>query len=156
MRAAVGLCMGLVVMMTLAGCPPAQCNGPDPAATAINYELLSTTTPTSGDVEITGVVRNRGTMPFTSGEGQQSVQLWEGGTMVASQAFTNLAVDATVEVTYERNWSTQDEFRPPSYTVLLAYDPDIYIDGNDENDDCNSNNNDFARGTAALDALVAP
>ena len=153
---AIGICMGLVLVVTVTGCPPARCAGPDPQATAINYTLLSTTTSTSGDVRITGVVTNRGMESFLSSQGQQAAYLYEGSELVATQEFINLAVDATVEVSYERNWSTQDEFRPPSYTVLIAYDPDIYIDGNDNNDDCNSNNNDFARGTSGLDDLFTP
>lgn len=156
MNKAIGACLAGALLVLLIGCPPPPCDGPDPAVTAINYQLLSTTSPTSGNVRITGVVRNRGTMLFNSGEGQQSVYIYEGSELVATQDFTTVAVNATVEVTYERNWSTQDEFRPPSYTVLLAYDPDIYLDGNEENDDCNSDNNDLARGTAALDALVTP
>jgi hypothetical protein len=143
----------LTAMIAMVGCPPAVCNGPDPRATAINYELVSTTSSTSGTVRIIGVVTNRGTMDFVSGVGQQAVQLYQGGELVASQDFTTLAVNESVQVTYERLWSTTDEFRPPSFTVLIAYDPDIFLDGNPQNDDCNLNNNDFARGTAALDML---
>lgn len=30
---------------------------------------------------------------------------------------------------------------PPTYTLLISYDPDIYLDANKNNDDCNRNNN---------------
>lgn len=147
------VCLLLAIVVVSAGCPPERCAGCDPRAAAIQFERVSTMTPTSGMVRITGVVTNWGQSPFVSGQGQQSVLLYEGGDLVAQQPFTNLAVDASVEVVYEREWSTQDEFRPPLYTMMLSYDPDIFIDGNASNDDCNLDNNDRSRSTSGLDAL---
>jgi hypothetical protein len=142
-----------LVMIVFSGCPPSRCEGPDPRATSIQYTLLGSTSTTSGTVRITGVVTNRGQSNFDSSAGQQSVYLYEGFELVAQQDFVDLAVDDTVEVSYDRNWNTADEFRPPTYQVMVLYDPDIYIDGNPNNDDCDQTNNDLERSTAALDGF---
>lgn len=127
---------------------------------SIDYTLLEQTSTTTGRVEIKGIVDNYGSQAFMSGEGQQAAQLWEvdaGGQskMVSSVEFQNLALNETVEVTYERDWSTADEFPPQSYRLLLSYDPDILLDGNPNNDDCNPNNNTRTRSTSGIGALFA-
>ena len=153
---ATGLLLALslvfVCVTVLPGCPR-RCSGPDPKAESIGYELLSMTSSRGGVVRITGVVTNYGQSPFLSAEGQQSALLFEGDQLVAQQDFTNLDVDEDVVVSFERTWSTVDEFRPPSYMLMVDYDPDIDIDGNPDNDDCNRNNNERTRSTSALDAF---
>lgn len=61
--------------------------------------------------------------------------------LVAEQTFVDLAPGATVNVSFETVWSSFLSEFPPSYRVLIAYDPDIFIDGNDFNGDCDLDNN---------------
>lgn len=139
------------------GCPPSLepgCDtGPDPAAIDLQFEEVELLGIGFGTVRITGIVENLGPADFDSSQGQQSVQLWEDQSMVAETPFVDLAVGEQVKVTYDRTWSKSDEFKPRRYTVLLSYDPDIFIDGNQGNDDCDLDNNEAMRGTEAIDAL---
>lgn len=130
-------------------CLPGQ---PNPAVDRIDFELLETTSPTEGAVLITGVVVNAGTGLFDSSAGQQSVQLYEGVTLLATADFEDLAPGETVTVAAEVDWSTTNEF-PPTYRVVIVYDPDIYIDGNDANDDCATSDNALSRDGADINDL---
>ena len=62
----------------------------------------------------------------------------DGGTIVAQKPITNLAPGASLTLSWERDWNSsspsEGEF-PNSYRLLISYDPDIYMDGNDNNDD---------------------
>ncbi|PSR17114.1 hypothetical protein C8255_14255 [filamentous cyanobacterium CCP3] len=133
---------------------------PDPAVQAIDFTLLSRTSQFAGRVQIVGTVTNLGG-PFTSRAGQQQVQLYEtplGGRsqLVASQDFQNLAPGETIRVNYQRDWKAsspaEGEF-PPSYQVVISYDPDIAIDGNSHNDDSNLQNNRLERSGAGINGL---
>ncbi|MCG8407236.1 MAG: hypothetical protein MI923_18720 [Phycisphaerales bacterium] len=106
-------------------------------------------------VRITGVVENKGSGDFSSGEGQQTIQLYEGVELVAQQAFENLAAGATASISHTRTWETGNEFAP-TYRVLIVYDPDIYIDANADNDDCQPSDNALARDGVEIDDLFTP
>jgi hypothetical protein len=75
---------------------------------------------------------------------------------VATKQFVNLAPGATETVAYERAWNSsspsEGEF-PPSYRLLITYDPDIYMDGNPENDDCDLSNNQMDRSGTGINEL---
>lgn len=159
--------IGVFALLLILGAALADCGGgggiacPDPAAARIDFSIVSLTSQFAGVVRIAGVVRNIGAASYESGPTQQSVLLYEvpiGGTAVlkANQAFQNLAPGAEVTVTYERNWDSsspaEGEF-PPDYRIILTYDPDIYMDGNPMNDDCNGGNNDLTRSGAGINAL---
>jgi hypothetical protein len=132
---------------------------PDPATTRIKYELIKRYSQYQGRVRITGFVKNNGNQPYISGSNQQGVLLYElhpGGVaprIVKDQPFQNLAPGQEVKVVFERDWSISDEF-PPNYAILLTYDPDITIDGNSKNDDCNLNNNRLERRGSDINALL--
>lgn len=130
-----------------------RCAGPDPAVTALQYELVELTGDNVGRVRITGKIKNIGQTAFSSSSGQQSLQLYEGGTLVATEDFINMLIDGEVTVTYEREWSVSDEFKPDQYVLLISYDPDIYIDDNLLNDDCNQDNNRRERDAGEIDDL---
>lgn len=134
---------------------------PDPAVEKIDFTIVSRTGKFSGKVRITGVVKNVGLAPYISGPNQQAVHLYEfipGGSarLVAKKNFQNLNPGQQVTVAYERNWDasspSEGEF-PPSYRVIIAYDPDIRLDSNPKNDDCNINNNQKERSGADINAL---
>lgn len=101
-----------------------------------------------GIVKVEGVIKNTGGLPYTTGINQQSALLYEdnGGrlVLVASQAFQNMAPGAEVKISYTRKWNksspAEGEF-PPKYVLIVTFDPDIYIDANDNNDDSNNSNN---------------
>jgi len=126
-----------------------QLRCPDPAVEAIDMEIVSLTSRFEGQVRITGRMKNLGG-PFDSGAGQQSLQLYEQytGGLVAHVDFEDLDLGETLEVSYVRHWNasspSEGEF-PPKYMVVISYDPDIYMDGNERNDDCNSDNNVLER-----------
>lgn len=125
---------------------------PDLAASRIDFSIVSRRDPYHGRVSIVGVVKNVGTTAYESGPTQQTVQLYEGPyfglptgrRLVAQQAFQNLAPGQEISVRYERDWYSaspaEGEF-PPSYTVMISYDPDIGHDSNPKNNDCVNTNN---------------
>jgi hypothetical protein len=122
---------------------------PDPAVTSLEAMIVSRKTPFSGQVKITAEVKNLGTVAYESAKGQQSIQLYEspmGGRakLVKQRGFLNLGPGETLKLSYTRAWNAsspnEGEF-PPNYYAIISYDPDIRMDGNTRNDDCNLNNN---------------
>ena len=127
-----------------------------PKARSLELSLVARTTETTGRVRITGTLVHSGP-PFRSSPGQQSLRLYEVSAeghadQVAARAFEDLDAGDTVTVTYERNWDAAMEFAP-SYQLRITYDPDIFIDGNEENDDCNLDNNGLDRAGVEVSAL---
>lgn len=144
------------------GCPadvgdavPSRCpQGPDPRAKEIEYSLVNLTAPGQGRIMVKGTVDNIGTADYLSSPDQQGIQLWEDGLMVAEQSFQDLLVDAQVTIQYERDWTVGGEFIPARYQLIVTYDPDIFDDGNPNNDDCRLENNSLLRSTAGVDSLL--
>ncbi|MEQ1797150.1 MAG: hypothetical protein ABL872_04310 [Lacibacter sp.] len=129
----------------------------DLSAAEIKFSIVSVKDRFNGTVKIEGVVKNVGRGNYTSGDNQQTVLLYEevpglSPKLVASRNFQNVPVNGTVSVSFTRNWRTADEF-PPSYIVMIVFDPDIYIDGNDNNNDANSANNRISKSGSAINAL---
>lgn len=122
----------------------------DPKALGVKFAVISRDKKwptTQGRIRITGEVKNVGNAAFESNPGQQqaSAQLFEEpaggrGVFKAERKFANLAPGASIFVNYERDWNRATEF-PPKYILMIVYDPDIYIDANKKNDDCDRNNN---------------
>ena len=135
---------------------PQDCVESDPnlAVVRIDFTLVSQDTATRGTVRIDGVIENKGGSTFDSGAGQQSVQLYEGAniTPVAQEDFEDLAVGGTVTVSYTLDWNTSSEF-PPTYRLLIALDPDIFIDDNPNNDDCPTSDNAMQRDGNEINSL---
>ncbi len=145
-----------------------QIDGIDPAAFEIRFEIVRRDSQFRGRIRITGVVKNIGNKAFQSDPNQAAAYLYQlppgvppatatGGTIVAQQKISNLAPGATINLSWERDWNSsspnEGEF-PPSYRLLISYDPDIYMDANKNNDDCNQNNNKKERsGTEINDML---
>jgi hypothetical protein len=131
-----------------------QC--PNPAAHRIDFRILNRTSQFRGQVQITGVVKNLGNAAYISNPNQQSIHLYEGSRLVTQKPFQNLTPGQEVTVTYTRSWDasspSEGEF-PPTYKLLIVYDPDIRLDGNPRNDDCNAANNQKQRSGADINAL---
>jgi hypothetical protein len=130
-------------------CMPGQ---PNPAAVRIDFSIVEQTSDTTGRVMIVGVIENLGSGMYSSSPGQQNVRLLENTTEVASEDFEVMATGDFVMVSYTRDWDTSNEF-PPVYRVAITYDPDIFIDGNSENDDCATSDNAFQRDGGEINAL---
>jgi len=116
----------------------------------------------TGDVTITGTITNIGD-DFSSGVGQQNIRLYqkqlgaaEPGDLVASVSFQSLEAGESIQVSYTRFWNrsspAEGEF-PPDYILLIDYDPDLLIDGNDNNDDSNTENDTLIKSGSAINDL---
>lgn len=138
----------------------------DPAAFEIRFEIVRRVTQFTGRVRITGVVKNVGNAAFSCNAGalQASAHLYEltpgattGGTLRGHTDFSALAVNGTVTVSFERDWNSsspsEGEF-PPSYMLMVVYDPDILLDSNTANDDCNTSNNRKSRSGTDINAML--
>jgi hypothetical protein len=129
----------------------------DLVAESINFSTVKVINEFNATVKIEGVVRNAGTLNYNSGANQQLALLYEqnpGGVikLVRTIPFQNLAVNAVVKVAYTRSWDKSAEF-PPTYTLIISFDPDIYIDGNNNNNDSNTANNKIVKSGDAINAL---
>lgn len=137
--------------------PPIYSCGIDPAAARIDFQVLSRTSQFRGRVRVTATVKNVGHLPFISRTGQQTALLYSDRTLIARRDFVNLAVGQAFTFTYDRNWDSsspaEGEF-PPQYRLVVTYDPDIYIDGNSQNDDCSNANNNRVRSGVDINALL--
>ncbi|HEX9625876.1 MAG TPA: hypothetical protein VGA00_02935 [Acidiferrobacterales bacterium] len=133
--------------------PVGQC--PDPAAQRIDFRIVSRTSQFAGSVEIVGVVKNVGAA-YESRPNQQMMHLYEDSRLVKYQAFHNLAPGQEVTIRYSRTWNSsspaEGEF-PPTYKLVIVYDPDITLDGNPKNDDCAGSNNMRTRSGTGINAL---
>jgi hypothetical protein len=135
----------------------------DLAAESINFSVVKVIDQFNAVVKIEGVVRNIGRLRYTSGANQQSVRLYEqnGGLgtrrLLASRSFQNLAPNATVKVSFTRNWNksspAEGEF-PPTYVLVIGFEPDISIDGNTNNDDSNADNNSFTKSSREINTMI--
>ncbi len=120
----------------------------DLAAHSLDFDIEKTQAFT-GIVTITGTIKNIGD-DFRSSEGRQAVHLLEKpagsgkSIMLDIKEFTDLDTGETLEVSFQREWYAGMEF-PPSFIVRVSYDPDIYLDGNEQNDDSNNGNNAIER-----------
>ena len=70
--------------------------------------------------------------------------------------FEDLAAGGEITVSFERAWDAsspaEGEF-PPTYTLRISFDPDIFIDGNEQNDDCRTSNNRLERSGSGINDL---
>jgi len=120
----------------------------DPAAISLKFRVVSRDPKwptTQGRIRIEGVVKNVGNAAFESDPRQAVAELSEvpaagRGTVKAHQNIPRLDPGAQIILHYETAWDTAREF-PPKYVLQITYDPDIYLDANKKNDDCNRNNN---------------
>jgi hypothetical protein len=122
-------------------CPGGPADCPNPAVTAVTVEVLEKDGFT-GRIRITAVATNAGLQAFNSSEGQQSLRISQGGDILATQPFEDLEPGASVSVSVETDWNAAAEF-VADFVGRITYDPDILIDGNEENDDCRTVDNEL-------------
>ena len=136
----------------------------DLKAESITFSVVKTTDDYHGVATIKGTVKNVGD-DFASGDGQQTIYLYERslgtptnqlGIEVAKKPFKNLSAGEILEVTFSRNWYSaspaEGEF-PPEYILIISFDPDLYIDGNLNNDDTNHANDELLKSGSGINAL---
>jgi len=90
-----------------------------------------------GHICLIGIVLNIGNEAFLSSPSQQGVYLYDGRHLVAHQPFRDLAPGQPVII----NACTTRYHGTHVYTLMIGYDPDIYMDGNPANDDSSTSNN---------------
>ncbi|WP_298309661.1 hypothetical protein [uncultured Aquimarina sp.] len=134
----------------------------DLEATSITFTIVKDDDFT-GTATITGTVTNIGDANFNSGNGQQAVRLYQRslgapapGELVDTVSFTNIDAGETLTIRYSRPWNSsspaEGEF-PPDYRIVIDYDPDIFIDGNDQNNDSDLTNNDLTVSGSGINDL---
>jgi len=123
--------------------PTAGC--PDPAITGLRALHASRNTDGTYNFLLAATITNKGSVPFISRRGQQAItfsegrrmllfELWSGTQRLAAGASENQYLDRVVR------WNPWAKSRH-GFTAQITYDPDIFIDGNPQNDDCNMSNN---------------
>ncbi len=135
----------------------------DLEATSIDFSLANQDDFVA-DATILGTITNTQD-DFVSGSGQQAILLYERslgtptgnpGVEVARVNFTTLGAGETLTISYTRTWNAsspaEGEF-PPDYRILISYDPDLLIDGNDDNDDDNVSNDELTRSGQGINQL---
>ncbi|AXT52789.1 hypothetical protein D1818_18880 [Aquimarina sp. BL5] len=131
-------------------------------ATSITFTIVKDDNFT-GTATITGTITNNGDANFNSNSGQQAIRLYQRnlgtpapGELVDTVSFTNLDAGETLIVNCSRPWNSsspaEGEF-PPDYRIVIDYDPDIFIDGNDQNNDSDLTNNDLTVSGSGINDL---
>jgi len=135
----------------------------DPAANEIRFSIVRRISQFKARVRITGVIKNIGSKAFQSGPNQAKAYLYQvplGGTprTVAQREIRTLAPGASFNLVYERDWNSsspsEGEF-PPNFKLSILLDPDIYMDANENNDDCNQGNNNKERSGTEINTMVS-
>jgi hypothetical protein len=139
---------------------------PDLAAKEIKYTLLRKDSVNTGRVKVTGVIQNVGRRPYVQVPGSvQMLTLAESNdssispsldsfrTIRGSQRISNLAPGEKMEISYETNWITSNEF-PPVYEIKISF---LETAGRRVvNPDCNTANNRIQRASEPVNALFTP
>jgi hypothetical protein len=140
----------------------------DLAAQKIRFKIVKRYGQYHGRVRIIGVVKNIGAGAFIAAPNQAKAYLYQmplavpcaspiNGDIVAQRSIENLAVGATIELSYERDWRStsqaEGEF-PHCYRLLIKFDPDVYNDANEYNNDGNPTNNKKDRSGADINGML--
>jgi hypothetical protein len=130
-------CLPFFVALVFGACDPEIGGCPDPALATFSTRDFAFGFPVTIEVAVINV----GGADFVSGPGQQEVQLYREGVLVASREFPGdrLNVGASFSLTYEElEGNPGDTIR---WQGIIVYAPDVFADGNEANDDCNLENN---------------
>lgn len=123
-------------------------NCPAPAVQSITARRL-----VGNQIRIEAVIKNVGGLNWTSNRFQQAAMIGDAfGNLGTKQDFTNLPAGNSFTLTMQTTWNPAHEF-PSGFTASIAYDPDIYIDGNPANDDCRRGDNARTITPAEINAL---
>jgi len=134
----------------------------DLEATSITFSITKDTDFT-GTATIKGVITNIGDADFNSSIRQQTINLYQRnlgapapGDLVEVVRFANISAGDSLAISYTRPWNSaspaEGEF-PPEYRIVLDYDSDIFIDGNDHNNDRDLTNNELTVSRSRINDL---
>lgn len=136
-----------------------KANCPDMAA-VLRVKVIRRSNSYAGTVLIEAFAQNKGLITYSGKANQAMIVLYEirpgvKPKIVGTAPFYHVPPDGTSRrVHIYRNWSVSNEF-PASYEARIVYDPDILIDGNRFNDDCNSTNNVRRMRGSAINGLFS-
>jgi hypothetical protein len=90
-------------------------------------------------------VRNIGLVNYESKPNQQGLYvnyLYDNKLQIADLPFQNVRSGQTLTLRHEMDWgwNSSDEF-PQGLKATIGFDPDLFIDGNEKNDDLRQSNN---------------
>ncbi len=94
------------------------------------------------NIWLDAVIHNNGSVPFISQSTQQMVTFYHGERVLLSRPWGvwQIPPGANIFENHIVHWDRASEF-PAGFTAAIIYDPDIFIDGNPQNDDCVMTNN---------------
>jgi hypothetical protein len=136
---------------------PRRCDT-DLAVQPVNFRIVKRASKYSGDIEITGIVRNIGSRPYKSiVSGSTPVvkiyreQVGTSSRALATIPITELDAGKAIKVSYIRGWDasspSEGEF-PPNYRVAIEYGSKL-----NARLDCNASNNQVTRNGEDINAL---
>lgn len=106
----------------------------------------------SGRIQAKAVLKNVGSADYVTRPNQQTVQIYHGSRLLTNAPFGNLRAGQVEIITAQLPWNAAEEFQQ-GLKALIAYDPDIRLDGNPRNDDCNMGNNQKTVAPARINRL---
>ncbi len=127
----------------------------DPVAESITVSGVRANGDGTYDFSLRGTVVNRGSSDWHSRPGQQAAHLSQGANLRAVARFPSLAAGARVNTSFARveRWLPSQEFQQ-GFELRISYDPDIFIDGNERNDDCQLRNNQTSISVAEINREI--
>lgn len=127
----------------------------DPATVVLISRVVSQRRD-SGVLDLEGQVVNKGNAAFVSPAVQARVQILESRPhglpplVLVDRPLENLPPGHGGVIQVRRAFTRNQQF-PPTFSLILSYDPDILHDGNLQNDDCNQSNNRIDLAGSVID-----
>jgi len=127
---------------------------PNPAVLGIQTMVISQG-PSGARVRLMATVKNLGGQ-WSSQAGQQSLTLTKGREVLARTDFPSLRPGETRTISWVETTGRYGygEF-PPVFRARISYDPDIYLDRNERNDDCRRTDNVQELSGTVITALLS-
>lgn len=124
---------------TVRGTYQPRTKGINPAVVGLRSEMIRMISTNTAEIKIIGTMQNIGTEEFVSGKNQQAFRLYEKAPgaserVVGTKNFISLKPGQKLTVEYIVQWTGSVEF-PASFLARIDYDPDIFADNNQRNDD---------------------
>ena len=123
--------------------PPLSGGCPDPAVTELRVGWPGRNPDGTYVFRLVAIITNLGRAPFISRSNQQMISFYEGGSLLHSEPWTTSRLASGEGVSSfvpPLRWNPSSEFLA-DFSAQITYDPDIFIDGNPQNDDCVMSNN---------------